>query len=222
MERWILEARYAARRLRTRPTYTALAVLTLALGVGGMTAIAGIVRPILVDPLPYPADRELGIFMERRRLERRGGPAPARPVAAASSGVAAIRPADVTVEVPGGPTSFVPAIAGLLRALHRAGPDAPRRPQGSQRAKTRRGAAGVAVLSDAFWRELGADPTLVGKTLILGGQPRTVVGVMPPGFWFPDPGVRLWLSDTLTPGRARSANTRSIGRAADGKGRHGA
>src|SRR4051794_21908554 len=62
MERWILEARYAARRLRARPTYTALAVLTLALGVGGMTAIFGILRPILVDPVPFPKDRELGIF----------------------------------------------------------------------------------------------------------------------------------------------------------------
>src|SRR5213592_3927686 len=45
MERWIVEARFALRRLRTRPTYTLLAVLTLAMGVGGMAAIAGIVRP---------------------------------------------------------------------------------------------------------------------------------------------------------------------------------
>src|SRR5678816_2305715 len=51
MERWIVEARFALRRLRTRPTYTALAVLTLALGVGGMAAIAGIVRPLLMNPL---------------------------------------------------------------------------------------------------------------------------------------------------------------------------
>src|SRR6478672_3976067 len=110
MERWILEARYAARRLRTRPTYTALAVLTLALGVGGMTAIAGIVRPILIDPLPYPHDRELGIFWDPGdwfsaevlllRGQWRG-----------FSGVAAFRPEDVTVEVPGGPTRFVPAVA---------------------------------------------------------------------------------------------------------------
>ena len=45
------------RRLRTRPTYTALAMVTLALGVGGMAAIAGIVRPLLVNPLPYPATK---------------------------------------------------------------------------------------------------------------------------------------------------------------------
>jgi predicted permease len=214
MERWILEARYAARRLRTRPTYTALAVLTLALGVGGMTAIAGIVRPILVDPLPYAADRELGMFWSHGdwyaaevlllRNEWKG-----------FSGVAAFCPEDVTVEVPGGPTRFVPAIAAsseLFEVLGRA----PRLGRGFQKGEDAPGAAGVAVLSDAFWRELGADPTLVGKTLILGGQPRTVVGVMPPGFWFPDPGVRLWLSDTLTPGE-ENGKYALVGRAAGGR-----
>src|SRR3954470_24413929 len=44
MERWIMETRYAVRRLRRRPTYALLAVLTLALGIGGTAAIAGIVR----------------------------------------------------------------------------------------------------------------------------------------------------------------------------------
>src|SRR5579862_287081 len=48
MERWIIEARYAGRRLRTRPAYTLLAVVTLALGVGGMATISGIVRSLLV------------------------------------------------------------------------------------------------------------------------------------------------------------------------------
>jgi putative ABC transport system permease protein len=214
MERWILEARYAARRLHTRPTYTALAVLTLALGVGGMTAIAGIVRPILVDPLPYPADRELGIFWSHGdwnaaevlllRDQWRG-----------FSGVAAFCPEDVTVEVPGGPTRFVPAIAAssdLFEVLGRT----PRLGRGFQEGEDAPGAAGVAVLSDGFWRELGADPTLVGKILILGGQPRTVVGVMPPGFWFPDPGVRLWLSDTLTPGE-ENGKYALVGRAAGGR-----
>jgi putative ABC transport system permease protein len=214
MERWILEARYAARRLRTRPTYTALAVLTLALGVGGMTAIAGIVRPILVDPLPYPADRELGIFWSHGdwnaaevlllRDQWKG-----------FSGVAAFRPADITVEVPGGPTRFVPAIAAsseLFTVLGRA----PRAGRAFLKGEDAPGAARVVVLSDGFWRELGGDPALIGKTLILGGQPRTVVGIMPAGFWFPDPGVRLWLSDTLTPGE-QIGQYALVGRAAGGR-----
>src|SRR5687768_5588801 len=53
MQHWIADARFASRRLRTRPAYTLLAVLTLALGIGGTAAIFGIARPILFDPLPY-------------------------------------------------------------------------------------------------------------------------------------------------------------------------
>src|SRR5690242_15373531 len=44
---------YAARRLRSRPAYTAIAVLTLALGIGGTAAVFGIARPLMLDPLPY-------------------------------------------------------------------------------------------------------------------------------------------------------------------------
>jgi putative ABC transport system permease protein len=214
MERWILDARYAVRRLRTRPTYTALAVLTLALGVGGMTAISGIVRPILVDPLPYPEDRELAIFWS-------DGDWTASEVLALRNewkgftGVAAYHPEDVTVEVPGAPARFVPAIAASSELFHVLG-RRPRLGRGFQAGEDAPGAAGVAVLSDAFWRELGADHAMVGRTLILGGQPRTVIGIMPPGFWFPDPSVRLWLSDALHPGEQNGMYA-LIGRAAGGR-----
>jgi putative ABC transport system permease protein len=214
MERWILEARHAARRLRTRPTYTALAVLTLALGVGGMTAIAGIVRPILVDPLPYPADRELAIFWS-------DGDWYSSEVLALRShwpgfaGVAAYHAEDVTVSVPGGPTRYVGAIEASTELFDVLGRQ-PRLGRGFRAGEDAPGAAGVVVLSDGFWRELGADSGMVGKTLILGGRPRTVIGIMPPGFWFPDPGVRLWLADTLPPGEQNGMYT-LIGRAAGGR-----
>ena len=51
-ESWIKDVRYAARRLRRRPLYAALAVLTLALGAGGTAAIYSITRTLLLDPLP--------------------------------------------------------------------------------------------------------------------------------------------------------------------------
>ena len=53
-------------------------------------------------------------------------------------------------------------------------------------------AAPVAVVSYQLWRELGGDPALVGRQLRLGGEARTIVGVMPRGFWFPTPSTKLW------------------------------
>ena len=62
MESWIMDARYAARRLVRRPLYALLSVLTLALGIGGTAAVYAIARPILLDPLPYRAEKGLAAF----------------------------------------------------------------------------------------------------------------------------------------------------------------
>src|SRR5438094_3239962 len=59
---WFTDARYAARRLRARPVYTLIAVLTLALGIGGTAAVFGIARPVIFDPLPYANAKEVGTF----------------------------------------------------------------------------------------------------------------------------------------------------------------
>ena len=53
---------YAARRLRARPAYTLLAVLTLAVGIGGTAAVFGVARPLVFDPLPYANANEVGAF----------------------------------------------------------------------------------------------------------------------------------------------------------------
>jgi predicted permease len=75
----------------------------------------------------------------------------------------------------------------------------------------------VAVLSHGFWQELGGDRGIVGSTLNLGGVPRTVVGVMPRGFWFPDATVRVWLPQWMRPDN-RSGNYAFVGRLEGGAG----
>ena len=65
MKNWISDVRYAARRLKARPGYALLAVLTLALGIGGTAAVFGIARPLLFDPLPYRDPGQLGMFWAR-------------------------------------------------------------------------------------------------------------------------------------------------------------
>ena len=214
MERWIVEARFALRRLRTRPTYTALAVLTLALGVGGMAAIAGIVRPLLVNPLPYPRDNELAMFWAQYSWYSREF-VTLRPQWTGFADVAAYRPEDVTVEMERAPTRFVSGIAASTELFDVLGV-APRLGRGFHADEDGQGVERVAVLSDALWRELGADPSLVGKPLKLDGIPRTVIGIMPPGFWFPNPSVRVWLADYLNP-TGRSGMYALVGRVAPGQ-----
>ena len=214
MERWIVELRYALRRLRTRPTYTILAVLTLALGVGGMAAIAGIVRPLVVNPLPYPRDNELVAFWAHFSWEGREVAA-LRPVWSGFAGVAAYRPNDVTIEVDNAPTRFAPGFATTTEIFDVLGVK-PRLGRGFAAGEDAQGAERVAVLSDGLWRELGGDPSIVGKQLRLNGVPRTVIGVMPPGFWFPDPSVRVWVNDVINP-TARSGVYSLVGRVAKGQ-----
>lgn len=197
VERWILETRYAARRLRTRPTYTILAVLTLALGVGGMAAISGIVRPLLVDPLPYPDDHQVAQFWSHGNWEPREF-ATLRDQWTGFTAVAAYRPKDATMERDGAPTRLIPGVAAsselfrvlgvkpLLGRTFEIGDDTPE-------------AALVVVLSNAIWRELGASPAIIGSRIKLDGVSRTVIGVMPRGFWFPDPSVGVWTPEVIVP-----------------------
>src|SRR5262245_42858692 len=62
LESWIMDARFALRQMRMRPLYVLLSVATLALGIGGATAIVGIARAVLLNPLPYRASDELVMF----------------------------------------------------------------------------------------------------------------------------------------------------------------
>jgi predicted permease len=78
-----------------------------------------------------------------------------------------------------------------------------------------RGAEQSTVLSYSLWTELGADPSIVGRQVRLGGVSRTVVGVMPAGFWFPSPLTRAWNAAPMNP-QNRSGRYTLVGRVAPG------
>jgi predicted permease len=213
LKSWITDARYAARRLWTRPTYSVLAVLTLALGIGGTAAVFGIARPLILEPLPYAHEREVGVFWmhfswsEQELLYLRGRFPGFRSVAGYTSGDATLREGDAPARlIPGLASSYelfdVLGATPLLGRTFRAGDDT-------------RGAEPVVVLSYGLWHELGGSPSIVGTRITLDGTPRTVVGVMPRGFWFPDPSVRLWRPTPLDPENT-SGNYTFIGRVAPG------
>ena len=209
MESWIMDLRYAVRRLRSRPTYALLAVLTLALGVGGTAAIFGIVRGLLLEPLPYAHEEEVAVFWkpfdwteeeilflrpEIPGFRRRGRvPARGRDAASRSDGPARAASRDFRVR----------------RSCSRCWARGRRSAAPSSAGDDRQGADPVAVLSHGLWQEMGGDASIIGRRVQLDGIPRTVVGVMPRGFWFPDPTVRVWLPEPLDPDGRRAATTRS-------------
>ncbi len=214
MESWIIDVRYTARRLLRRPTYALLAILTLALGVGGTAAIFAIARSLLLDPLPIRDEQNVAVFWmqgswtDEEFLHLRGRfPGFAE--------VASYRPLDVTLQEGDEPAHLLPGMATSHEFFSVLGVP-PRIGRGFQEADDVTGAEPVVIISHGLWRDLGEDPQLVGKQIRIDGAPRTVIGVMPEGFWYPDPGIRIWMPHPMNPQRRSGIHT-FIGRAAPGQ-----
>jgi putative ABC transport system permease protein len=193
MDGLLRDLRVALRTLFGRQwLYSAIVVLVLGLGIGATVAIFNMINAMLIRPLPYhDAERLVAIHEAQPRLGTFQSPvSPAnfqewRRQARAFEGMAAYtrRSFDASREgeperVAGGRTSAnLFPLLGVRPALGR--PFAPEDEAGAGR--------DVALLSHRLWeRRFGRDPGVVGKTLVLDGRPHQVVGVMPPGFGFPE------------------------------------
>jgi putative ABC transport system permease protein len=183
------DVRYALRMLVKTPAFTAVAVLTLALGIGANTAIFSVVNALLIRPLPYSSpDRLVMVWQDMRP---RGGPA--REWATPGS----------FADLKGAANIFenVAAVQGWLPALTGMGEPEPL--VGEQvsheyfdvlgvhaalgrdfiEAEDVPGAPRVVVLGHGLWaRRFGSDPAVIGRIVTLGGEPHEIVGVMPDGF----------------------------------------
>ena len=211
---WIADAHYSLRRLRAHAGYTALAVLTLALGVGGTASTYSVARGVLFDALPYPHAREVGVFWkktdwtEEEFLYIRGRVPGFEQVALYRQRDVILRRGNEPARLVSGVTASaelfdVLGVGPVLGRGFRAGDDVP-------------GGEPAVVLSFGLWQEIGGNPSIVGTRLTLDGTARTVIGVMPRGFWFPDPSVRVWTPVPLT-SKSRSWNSTLVGRVAPGQ-----
>jgi putative ABC transport system permease protein len=193
MDAFVQDLRYALVSMRRNKTFAAAALSTLALGIGATTAVFSVIYGVLLRPLPYPAADRLVRLSE----EHPGANSPLRvPMLsnltyhawnAAPSTIdrfAAYSYAEYTVALPGGSIRMVGApVTPSLFALVGATPALGRffRPQDA-----RSGSDDVVVLSDRLWRErFAADAAIVGRSVVVDGRPRTIVGVAKPGFEFP-------------------------------------
>ncbi len=190
------DLRYALRTLSKSPGYAAVAVATLALGIGANTAIFSVVDGVLLKPLPFP---ESGRLVQINFGYPLGALWTYRSAATSYQGVAAYDYAGelnlfVSGEaerIKGRPVSAeffsVLGVSALRGRTFQSGEDGP-------------GAAPVAVISEALWRRrFGADPGVVGRSIQIDGTPRQVVGVVPRSFAFPAVGTDVWVPIKLDP-----------------------
>ena len=183
------DVRYAVRMLRRSPGFTVVAVLTLALGIGANTAVFSVVDGILIARLPYPASDRLisvtgsypnGAFAAMRDEIRSAD------VAAYAEGHS------FTLEGYGEPVRLTGArISAELLALLGVRPALGRwLRQGEDVAGQDR----FVILSAAVWEtRFERDPAIVGRSIVLDGETREVVAVMPASFQFPSARTELWV-----------------------------
>lgn len=193
----IADTHYAVRVLRRNPGFTLAGVATFALGIGAAAAIFGVVRGVLLRPLPYRAPDELVTLWERNVAKG----ADHNVVSMASfeawrersrsfNGMAALVPAPATAVVNGVAerVAGVQVSAGYFRLLGIA-PAIGREFSPAEAAS----AINVTVLSHDFWRRhFGFDSSIVGRAIEIDGKTVTVVGIMPATF---DPPRFGWIDE---------------------------
>src|SRR5262245_11482069 len=191
------DLRYGARMLRKQPGFTMIAALTLALGIGANTTIFSVVNAVWLRPLPYPEAERLALVMHRNtKLGGNSDLTPAsyfdlRPHCKSFERLAVYVSRDFNLTGAGEPERLRgQVVSGALFHLLKVSPLAGRV---LTEADDRPGAPRVVLLSHELWRRrFGAEAGIIGQAIRLDDQSYTVVGVMPPGFNFPDKETELW------------------------------
>jgi len=201
------DLRYGARSLRKNPGFTAIAVITLALGIGANTAIFSVVNGVLLRPLPYPEpDRLVMVYGFSLQAAQEKSPLCAadfldlksqndvfESVAGFSSNRFNYTGGESPEQIEGAwVTADFFSTLGVQPALGRAflpEEDLPKTPQ-------------TVVIGDGFWRRhLGSNPNVIDQQITLNARAFTIIGVMAPGFLFPEKETELWAAERLAPTR---------------------
>ncbi len=215
LESFFHDLRYALRTLRSSPGFAAVAILTLALGIGANSAIFSVANALLLKPLPFEnLDHLVAV---RESLPNQGLKATAVSPAdfldwtrqqSAFQQIAAYRVRSVTLTGGGEPellrATFVSA--DFFAALQtNASHGRVLLPEESQPGRDR-----VVVISDGLWkRRFAGAPGVIGSDITLDGRAVTVVGILPLGFGFPF-GTDVWGPLALTPQQWEQRDTRNL------------
>ena len=196
------DLRYGLRMLARNPGFTVVAVLTLALGIGANTAIFSVIDAVLLNRMPYlNADRLVMVWEQNpvrgwfRNIVSAANFVDWRKLNPVFTGMAAVDEGTYDVSGTGEPlevrgdqvSADFFSVLGVQAALGRTFTPEEDQPGGAR----------AAVLSNRLWKErYGADPALVGHEITINRSRFTVIGVLPPGFYFPPWGDKadLWIA----------------------------
>ena len=192
------DLRHALRAIQLQPGFSAIVILTLAIGIGACTTVFSFINALLLGSLPYPEPDRLVLLWENDADDASRRMIVALPVyedwrretrSFGAMGIWEYRTFNVASDqepeqVRGiRTTSSLFTVLGVPPAIGRVF---------TQEEDDRQ--ERVAVVSDAIWRaHLGGDPSALGRQLRLNGESYQVVGVMPPGFQFPQQGTGVWV-----------------------------
>jgi putative ABC transport system permease protein len=203
-ESFFQDIRYGARQLRRSPAFTAVAVLTLALGIGANTAIFSVVNSILLRPLPFPQpDRIMQILKQYKDGTGEAISAPLfnywRNHNQVFDSVAAFDILPIGLNLAkSGEAERVPGVRVTAEFFKVLGI----RPALGREFLPEEDSAGgphAVILGNGLWqRRFAGDATLVGRSITVNGEQYVVAGIMPPGFDFPSgsdfsSGTQLWI-----------------------------
>ena len=215
-----LDLRYGVRMLAKAPAFTAVALLTLALGMGAATAIFSVVDTVLLKPLPFRDAERLLLIWENNVSHNldRTFVSPADFLAWQQQSRAVERMAalqDTRINLSGGPnghmepeelkgervTADLFPLLGVEPTVGRAFRPEEDRPENTN----------FVLLSHSLWqRRFAGDPGIAGKTIRLRDHPYTVVGVLPPAFAVTESGVDVFVPLGLNPADAHTVNNRFL------------
>ncbi len=229
MNSLVQDVRYSIRTLGKAPAFSLIAVVTLAIGIGGNSAIFSVVNAVLLAPLPFDRPEELVVVggqatgAEAQNLKASGPEyRDYRDLASSLSDIGAAYVIDANITNGENPERMAVALATtnffpVLRAAPALGRD-------FQPADAGVDIGYVMILSHGAWmRMYGGDPSAIGQTVLIDEDPMTVIGVMPEGFSHPDQAptapIEAWVPfdpTSATFGNRRSRPLDLYGRLADG------
>lgn len=198
------DLRYGTRMLLKSPGLTAVAVLSLALGIGANVALFSVVNAVLLRPLPYPQPERLMLVGQRGTGGDDGSVGEPKFLfwhenQQSFEALALYQPIGSGVNLAGGnEAEFVPALK-VSQDFFRVLGVAPQLGRSFVNEEDQPGGAPVAVLSQSLWRRrFGGSSELIGRNVLIDSVPHTVIGVLPPGFNFlPESDVYVPLRPSL-------------------------